>query len=96
MPALVYIIEIVFNFAGSKILTNYNFRDFCLLSKTDQRQLIARNSPLYIQMYMGCFFGAADGVQQKDLIKQYQIITKNKTSINDKYINIHQFNSITR
>ena len=49
------------------------FRQFCRLPKNDQRLLLARNSSLYIQLYMGCFFGAASGGQQKELIRKYQV-----------------------
>lgn len=71
-------------------------KEFCQLSKHDQRLLLARNSPLYIQLYMGCYFGAATGVRQKDLIKQYQIITKHKETTNSNYINLFQFNAMIK
>jgi len=79
-----------------------SFRQFCRLPKNDQRLLLARNSSLYIQLYMGCFFGAPSGAQQKDLIKKYQIITRKQKLLEytmdnqAKFIDMHQLNSITR
>ncbi len=67
--------------------------------------MLARNSALYIQLYMGCFFGAPSGAKQKELIQKYQIITRNQKSLElsseqrrttDTLINLYQFNSITR
>ena len=67
--------------------------------------MLARNSALYIQLYMGCFFGAPSGAKQKELIQKYQIITRNQKSLelsseqrrsSDTMINMYQFNSITR
>ena len=71
------------------------------LPKNDQRLLLARNTALYIQLYMGCFFGAPCGAQQKELIQKYHIITRKMklleyTRVPETCINMFQFNSVTR
>lgn len=51
---------------------------------------------------MGCFFGAPSGAQQKELIRKYHIITRKMKLLEytrqaqDEFINMNQFNSITR
>jgi len=76
-------------------------RMFGRLPKNDQRLLLARNTALYIQLYMGCFFGAPCGAQQKELIQKYHIITRKMkllqyTRAPETSINMYQFNSVTR
>ena len=81
------------------------FRQFVRLCKSDQRQLLARNTSLFIQLLLACYFGAFNGAEQLGFVLNYRQQQHIKEEVEDQTVgrerrheiihsNIHSLNSI--
>ena len=68
-----------------------------MLCKADQKQLIDRNTPLYIQLLMASYFGAESGPAQLELILNfYQKSVENNPIEEAMFMSLQNFNTISK
>jgi hypothetical protein len=68
-----------------------------MLSNVDQKQLIERNTPLYIQLLMASYFGAKNGTEQLCFIQNfYQISNQIHPTVEVFFMSIENFNTISQ
>ena len=68
-----------------------------MLSNVDQKQLIDRNTPLYIQLLIASYFGAENGAEQLGFIQNFcQSSSANHSTIGVFFMSLQNFNTISQ
>jgi hypothetical protein len=85
------------DFAINFLFVLFRFSEFLMLSKSDQKQLIDRNTPLYIQLLIASYFGAENGAEQLGFILDF---CPNATDVDSTreafFMSLQNFNTISK
>ncbi len=81
-------------------INNANFplsSEFHMLSNVDQKKLIDRNTPLYIQLLIASYFGAHNGVKQLEFIQNFSQSSSADHSTREVFfMSLQNFNTISQ
>ncbi len=73
------------------------FSEFVMLSKVDQKKLIDRNTPLFIQLLIASYFGAENGTEQLELILDFCHSSVEINPFGDPFfMSLQNFNTISK